>query len=195
MANKWNNTTHNSAPNKTTHNKAGNMAKHLITVGDKKSSQWCDTQRKNSQWCDTQRKNAQWCDTQRKNAQWSDTQRKNLQWCDTQRKNSQWCDTQRENSQWCDTQRKNSQQCARQTDRHQCLKSGNIPRNEGGQIFTSSLEQSNDLHEIWLIQERLWWSTGSIPLLTPTIVLRHVVARRLLPLPPFWRNVVGKLCR
>ena len=56
-------------------------------------------------------------------------------------------------------------------DRHHCSTSGNIPKTEGGHIFTSSLWQACKTNEIRLTQKEdlleQKYFPGSIPLVTP----------------------------
>ena len=57
------------------------------------------------------------------------------------------------------------------TDRHCCLKFGNIPKNEGGQISLHPCKKSYDLHEIRPTKKKVlleqMYFTGGMPLLTP----------------------------
>ena len=82
-------------------------------------------------------------------------------------------------------------------DRHHCLKSSNVQKSDDGQILDQILPESYDLHEIPRTQKEALveqkYFTGSMPLLFPTTVLRHVVVPRHSPLPQYLRDMVKKL--
>ena len=80
--------------------------------------------------------------------------------------------------------------------RHRCFKYGNMPKTGGGLISPHLCKLSYDIHLILLTQRRgceeQRYLAGSMPLLTPATVLRHVVVPRLSPLPPFFMKCGGR---
>ena len=79
-------------------------------------------------------------------------------------------------------------------DRHQCIKSGNIPKTDDGQIIHNLCNSIMICMKFESFLEQKY-STGSMCLLTPTTVLGYVVVQKLTPLPQFLRNAVEKLAQ
>ena len=82
-----------------------------------------------------------------------------------------------------------------QTDRHQCFKSGNIPKTGGGQINLNFVTVSRSPRNSTDNKNRLCRGEstlqGACLCLHPTTVISHVVIQRSSPLPQFVRNVGG----